>query len=154
MRGRLSYSSPGTLLALFLVIVSVPLIALAWIGSRFLEQERALDLERGRERQENAANQVINELDRGLGAWETLLPVAEEVGRFQSRAAPRSWSSAATVWSVARVSACPTYPAIPTQEETPATVFAAAEALEFSRSDLDKATAMYVQELENINAPA
>ena len=152
MRGRLSYSSPERCW-LVLVIVSVPLIALAWIGSRFLEQERALDVERGRERQENAANQVINELDRGLGAW----------GRFCR--SPRRWEGfnparrrgpgpQATVWSVARVSACPTYPAIPTQEETPATVFAAAEALEFSRSDLDKATAMYVQELENINAPA
>lgn len=65
-------ASPRKLLALFVVLSGIPLIALGWLGWRVLEQDRDLDAQRFRDRLENAAGVVTRELERELTAWETL----------------------------------------------------------------------------------
>jgi hypothetical protein len=50
MRTHMQLAAPVRLLALFVVISGVPLVALGWLGWRVLQQDRALETQRLRER--------------------------------------------------------------------------------------------------------
>ena len=63
-------ASPGKLIALFVILSGVPLIALGWLGWRLLQQDRALDAQRLRDRLENAASVLVREFERELAAWD------------------------------------------------------------------------------------
>ena len=63
---RKHLAAPVKLLALFVLLAGIPLAALGWLGWRLLEQDRALETQRLRERLENAASLLAHELDRGL----------------------------------------------------------------------------------------
>ena len=78
MGSRLQFASPVTWVALFVLLAGVPLVALAWLGWRVLEQDRALEGQRVRERLENAASLMTREIDRNLATWEALLPAAAQ----------------------------------------------------------------------------
>ena len=65
--------TPTRLLALFVVLGGLPLAALGWLTWRFLDQDRALEGQRIRERLENDASLLARESDRALAAWEDLL---------------------------------------------------------------------------------
>lgn len=131
------------LLALFLVLAGIPLGALGWLGWRLLEQDRALESQRLRERLDNAAGLLARELDRGLTAWESLLPA---VAQGVSVALPAD--AVAVVFDAGGVRAhrglpVPYYPLVPSSPETSGGVFAAAEAQEFREGDLTGAAAAY-----------
>jgi len=76
MINRKYHAASVKLLALFVVLAGIPSAALGWLGWRLLEQDRALENQRLRERLENAADLLARELDRGLARWEDLLPAA------------------------------------------------------------------------------
>jgi two-component system phosphate regulon sensor histidine kinase PhoR len=59
---------PGSLLALILGATVVPLLALLWLGWRFLDQERALEREQGQQRVDRAADLVAAGLRRAVAS--------------------------------------------------------------------------------------
>ena len=65
--------TPGAWLAMFVLLGAIPLVALSWLAWRLLEQDRALDAQRVRERLDNAAALASRELGRSLDAWSNLL---------------------------------------------------------------------------------
>ena len=132
MTARKYFRAPGTLLALFLLVAGVPFAGLAWLGWRLLEQDRALENQRLRERLENAASLLSHELNRALAEWEGTLPpggvrlVFDSIGVLHHQGAR-----------------LPYYPLVPSPPEAHASVFGAAESHEFREQDLAKAAAVY-----------
>jgi hypothetical protein len=128
---------------LFVLLSAIPLVALGWLGWRLLEQDRALETQRLRERLDNSSSLVARELDRGLAAWEGLLSTTA-----QGNSAPLPAGVALIVFDSRGVAArqgspLPYYPVVLPQHELPAEAFAAAEAFEFREENLAKAEASY-----------
>jgi signal transduction histidine kinase len=124
-------------------VTAVPAAALAWLGWRLLEQDRALENQRLRERLENAASLLSHELDRALAEWEQLLPRAAS-----GAAAALPPGGVLLVFDSRGVlhhqgARLPYYPLVPSPPEAPAGVFTAAESHEFREPDLAKAAALY-----------
>lgn len=143
MIARQYFRAPRKLLALFLLVTGVPFAGLAWLGWRLLEQDRALENQRLRERLENAASLLSHELDRALADWEQLLstvtpgaPVALPPGGVLLVLD----SSEVLHHQGARL---PYYPLVPSPPEAPAGAFRAAESYEFQEQDPAKAAALY-----------
>ena len=63
---RTYLSAPVKLLTLFVLLAGIPSAALGWLGWRLLQQDRALENQRERDRLERAAVLLANELERGL----------------------------------------------------------------------------------------
>ena len=130
-------------MALFVVLSGVPLIALGWLGWRLLQQDRALEAQRQRDRMENAASILERELERELAAWEDL------VQQSNDGSAPEP--PAGTVVLIADADGViqrggirlPYLPGIRPAQPVSSTVFAEAEADEFRRQELDRAAAAY-----------
>lgn len=140
---RTHLAAPVKLLALFVVLAGIPLGALGWLGWRLLEQDRALESQRLRERLEDAAGLLARELDRGLASWENLLPT---VAQGTSVALPAD--AVALVFDAGGVRhqtgvRLPYYPLVPSSPETSASVFTAAEAREFRDGNLTAAAQAY-----------
>ncbi len=135
-------SAPVKLLTLFVLLAGVPLTALGWLGWRLLEQDRALENQRERDRLENAVSVLAHELERGLTAWDDLLLEAPRAS------APVPADAVLLVFDSSgilqeRGIRLPFYPQIPARPELPAAVFNAAEALEFRENAVAKATTSY-----------
>src|SRR5437763_948259 len=82
--------TPIQLLMLFVLLSAVPVVALGWLGWSLLEQDRALETQRLRERLDNSSSLVARELERGLAAWEELLSTAAQ-GHSASLPAGVAW---------------------------------------------------------------
>jgi len=137
------YGASIKLPVLFVVIAGIPVVALGWLGWRLLEQDRALESQRQRERLENAAGLLARELDRGLAAWEELLPAV-----MQGAPAALPADAAAMVFDgqgvrYARGVPLPYFPHVPPLPAPSASLFAAAEAREFRENDLAGAAEAY-----------
>jgi signal transduction histidine kinase len=145
MHSRTRFAAPARLLALFLVLSGVPLAALGWLGTRVVEQDRALQAQRVRERLDTAGALLARELDRALSAWEETLPhaaVSDDVplpaesvllvlgpnGVLQQKGALIAYLPAVGQPGLARTD-----------------LFTAADASEFRDHDLTRAIAIYRQ---------
>lgn len=73
---RNHFAAPVTLLRLFLLVTGIPLVTVAWLGWRLLEQDRALESQPVRERLDEAAALTARELERSLSSWTDLLTPA------------------------------------------------------------------------------
>lgn len=71
-----SRATPVKLLVVFVMLSGVPLLALGWLGWRVIEQDRALEIQRQRERLENAASLIARDIEARVTGWEQLLPSA------------------------------------------------------------------------------
>lgn len=147
MKTRLA--SPRKLLALFVLLSGIPLIALGWLGWRVLEQDRALDAQRFRERLENAAGMVTRELERELTAWEALAQHAAD-----GRSADPPTKATLIIFDgdgivEQRGVRLPYQPHVRSTEPIAPAIFADAEVLEFRRNDLHNAGAAYKRVAEN-----
>jgi signal transduction histidine kinase len=140
---RNQLAAPVTLLALFLLLSGILLATVGWLGWRLLEQDRALDVQRNRERLDDAATLATRELDRSLAAWNDLLtPAAQE----ESVALPADtvlvvFDSGGLVQR--RGVRLPYYPKTSVPSDVPATLFVDAEVQEFRDQDLSKAAVSY-----------
>ena len=137
------FRAPRRLLALFLLAAGIPVAALGWLGWWLLEQDRALESQRARDRLGNAASLLAQELDHGLEAWEGLLPGAAQgtpvvlppdavLLVFDSSGVLRSQGARLAY-----------YPLVPSPPQAPDRVFAAAESLEYRGENLAKAAGVY-----------
>jgi signal transduction histidine kinase len=135
--------TPGKLLLLFLLAVSVPLLALTWLGWRLVEQDRVLETRRLQERLDGAASLICGELNRNLRNLEELLPRLSDaastalppdaVGVVCDAAGLLQYRSAGLVF----------LPSLPSQKEPPSDLFIAAEDHEYRESDFERAAAIY-----------
>lgn len=158
MVSRSPHAAPVKLLALFVLLSGIPLVALGWLGWRVLQQDGALESQRVRERLDNAASLVARELDRGLTAWEALLPAA--AGGQAVALPPRTvFLLIATDGVVQQQGApLPYYPRVASASSTSSPLFAVAERQEFREQNLFAAIAAYralaVSNDESIRAEA
>jgi signal transduction histidine kinase len=143
MNARKYFAAPVRLLALFVVLAGIPLAALGWLGWRLLEQDRALEDQRLRERLDNSATLLARELDRGLAAWEDLLPAGTSSASVALP--PEVVLLALDADGVLQHQGVrlPYYPRVAPLPEAPLSVFALAEAQEFRQGDVAVAAASY-----------
>jgi two-component system phosphate regulon sensor histidine kinase PhoR len=124
------------LVVLFVLLSGVPLAVLGWLGWRLVEQDRALESQRMRERRENASLLVAHELDRRLADWERSADVP-----------PGASFLAFNNQGVVRRSGAPIafFPDIARPPELSLEIFAGAEAEEFREGSCYKAAVSYRQ---------
>jgi len=127
------FRSPRRFLVSFLAVTMLPAAALFWLGWRFLEQDRALETQRMRERREQAIDLIVTALEQALAADEQ---------RTETLAG--SEDALVLVFEDDRIETRPKnrllyYPVVPAGKEAPTEVFARGEELEFRRQDYDGA---------------
>jgi len=135
--------TPGAWLAMFVLLGAIPLVALSWLAWRLLEQDRALDAQRVRERLDNAAALASRELGRSLDAWSSLL-----LPSLAGDAVAIPPDTVLVVFDSAGVRRAeglrlPYYPEVSSSAGPPAGLLASAEAIEFRERDLTRAAASY-----------
>jgi signal transduction histidine kinase len=121
---------PRNAFVLFVAVAAVSVFALAWLSWRLLEQDRALENQRIRERLERAADLIVASLDLGLSELE---------GHLSDLSDPGDHALCVT-FSPGKVDARPGgrllyYPLMPRAKESPPAVFDAGERLEFRQHD-------------------
>jgi hypothetical protein len=70
---------------MFVLLTGLPLVALAWLGARVLDQDRALASQRRLERLQNAANDLADALTAATKDTATALPEGVTWLRFDRR---------------------------------------------------------------------
>jgi len=132
------FRPPRHLLVLFLAVTAVPAFALAWLGWRLLEQDRALESQRIQERLERAADLIVTSLELRLSETEARLPALANPAE----------DALVVTFGPREVEAHPGgrllyYPLVPPVQESPGNVFEAGEALEFQQQDYVGAIAAF-----------
>ena len=140
---RRAHAAPLKLLTLFVLLSGIPLAELGWLGWRVLQQDRALESQRARERLDSAASLIARELDRTLSAWEAMLPAAAE-GQPVTLPPGSVFLLIAPDGVVGQQGVpLPYYPRVASSITADASLFAAAEHYEFREQNLTAAIAAY-----------
>ena len=131
--------APGNLTAVFLAVAAVSVFALVWLGVGIIRQDRALEAQRLDERREGAADRLVTALERALSVEERLLgaPAAPPEGFAKDGAllvvadgsAFRTWPERSLLY----------YPLMPPMREAAADVYRAAETLEHTNRNYERA---------------
>jgi predicted negative regulator of RcsB-dependent stress response len=129
--------------ALFAAVAVIPLAALGWFGWRLLEQDRAIENQRARDRLEDTATLVSHEIDRELARWEELLATGALGASVDVPA-----NAVILAWDARGIErrhgiALPYYPAVAPPPELRSALLEEAEAQEMQEKDLAKAAASY-----------
>lgn len=130
----------------FLAVTLVPACGLLWLGWTLLEQDRALEAQRRRERRELAIEQRLSALERQLAGRAALASLVEGNGAVAVEFGPRGIDAHPKdqlAW----------YPWLPEGRAPPDHLFRAGEEYEFRRGDYRKAEAVY-RELARAADPA
>ncbi len=136
--------APRHLLVSFLAITIVPATALGWLTWRILEQDRALESQRVRERLEHSADLVVAALDRRL--IETQDQVAANAA---SPATAPTDDALMVTFSSSGIEARPRgrllyYPTLaPSAKEPPSEIFRDGEGFEYRQADFPRAIAAF-----------
>ena len=138
---RAWFRPPRHWLGVFLLITLVPSILLVWFGWRSLQQDRALALQEVKEHREQAADLIVSGLEQSVTGAEQSL---RDLSAIEALAKPEG--AVAVVLTPEHIEAFPTgrllyYPIAPARHEAPPQLFAAADDLEFRRSDYAAAAA-------------
>ena len=147
------FRPPRHWLGLFLLITLVPSTLLVWFGWRTLQQDRALAVQQVQERREQATDLIVSGLEQSVASAEESLRDSSAMQALAARD-----GAVAVILTPARVEAFPRnrllyYPMAPAGREAPASLFSAAEELEFRRSDYLGAAAL-LQRLAQSADPA
>jgi signal transduction histidine kinase len=124
-------------LALFLAMTLAPGAALAWLGWRLLEQDRALVNQRVQERLEYVADRTASVLERYLEDLPLWLDSSDLPEQLVGLAGTRDEVAADPHGPLLY------YPVLPAERGSPVRVFATAERLEFRENDPSGAAAVY-----------
>ena len=138
---RAWFRSPRHWLGLFLLITLAPSTLLVWFGWRSLQQDRALALQAVQERRSQAADLIVSGLEQSVAGAEQSL---RDPSAMEALAKPEG--AVAVVLSADHIEVSPGdrllyYPVAPSGPEPSAQAFAAADDLEFRRSDFGAAAA-------------
>lgn len=138
-----SRATPVKLLVVFVLLSGIPLLALGWLGWRVLEQDRALEIQRQRERLENAASLIAREIEARVTAWEQVLPSAAR-GASITLPANGVFLLVGTNGVLAKQGPpLPYYPRVALPPTRSSGLFAAGDALEFREQNPAAALAFY-----------
>lgn len=118
-------------------------MTLGWLGWRVVQQDRALEAQRLRERLDSAAKVLARDLDRNFTAWDDLLPAAARGDPVALP--PHSVFLLFDSRGIFRHDGIrlPYYPQVPLVPSPSAASFAAAETDEFRHQNLAQAIASY-----------
>ena len=152
---------PRSLLVLFLGTTLVLTAGLGWLGWRLLQQDRAVEAQRVRDRLDSSADLIAAEIRQTLSATEAQLTRLSTLSdsRLQQTASEYaeelSEDALVVVFRPGAVDAYPKerllfYPAVPRAEEPAGEAFAAGEAHEFRARDFESAIAQF-QRLSDSN---
>lgn len=144
---------PRRVLSLLIGVTIVLGATLAWLGWRLIQQDRALEGQRVRERLESAADRIVTVLRRRLDSADAALtrlaalPGAELRPALERDAAGLGDEAVLVAFTDDPIAAFPRhrlpyYPVVPAAAEPPAQVFSRAESLEFRRRDFTGASAV------------
>jgi len=127
------------LLALFLALTVAPAAGLVWLGWRLLEQDRALEAQRALERQDHAADLVVNALSRQIAISRQQLTQSGDTSPLVL--APDAVIIAFQQDSIRDfpVGRLLYYPVVPEAREAPVGLFRSGEDFEFRQRDYAKA---------------
>ncbi len=127
---RAWFRPPRQLVLLFVAVIVVPAATLAWLASRTLDQDRALERQAVQDRLDDAAIQVVADVRQRLDALVARLPIlaAGPDGRLPAGAVLLTIDEGS--WRVRPEHRLLHYPRVSPSAAVPASVFAAAEALE------------------------
>ena len=153
---RNSFRSPRPVLVLFLGTTLVLLAGLGWLGSRSLERDRAVEVQRIRDRLESATDLIAAELRQNLASIEeeltrmSLLPAPAVQEAALEYGQTLAQDSVIVVFASEAVGAYPSqrllhYPALPAPEEPETQPFKTGESLEFRDRDFAGAIAYFQQ---------
>ncbi len=143
---------PRSLLVLFLGTTLVLTAGLGWLGWRLLQQDRAVDAQRVRDRLDSSADLITAEIRQTLSATEAQLTRFSTLSASGLEQAASEYAeelgedALVVVLRPGAVDAYPThrllfYPAVPRPEEPIGDAFAAGEAREFRARDFESAIA-------------
>ena len=140
--GRWLYA-PRHLLVSFLAITVVPATVLGWLSWRLLEQDRALEAQRVRERLEHTADLLVTALDRRLVETEDQLPAL-----VLSPPADLPEDSLIATFNSDHIKVYPRgrllyYPVLPPAKEAPSDIFEPGEIFEYRQEDYVRAIATF-----------
>lgn len=131
-----SANSPGSrkLLAGFVLVITLPVAALIWLGLQLAAQDRELSAQRKQERRELAADRAVSTLERVLADTERRL--AEEAPPEEGAVRIRLKGGQVSVSPVQEVAYYPEHKHLP---EPPPDAFRSAEELEFRNGEPGRA---------------
>ncbi len=149
---RLRMRAPGNLTAVFLAVAGVSVFALVWLGIGIVRQDRALETQRLAERREGTADRVVAALERAVSANERLLDNAAPPEGFGLDGALLvvAGSSGLQTWPRRSLLFSPLAPSLP---EPPTEVFRAADTLEFTDRNPERAITL-LRQLSTSRDPA
>src|SRR5687767_6362673 len=128
---------------LFVLLSGIPLVVLGFLAWRLVDQDRALETQRLRERLDNSAALIVHEFDRRFADWESLL---EKSGEGHSAEVPPHtayFHISALGVNDHRGLPIAFFPRLHPAVDLPSPVFADAEAVEFREGDFAKAAISY-----------
>ena len=125
--------------AAFVVIAAVSVIALVWLGTRLLRQDRELEAQRLLEKRESAADRVVAALDRVLSADERSLLSRPGTAPHPGRNGLVLVVADAGTVEVIPQAGLPYYPVAPPPPEADARLYRAATTSEFQDRDFGRA---------------
>ena len=141
---------PRNLLVLFLGTTLVLTAGLGWLGWRLLQQDRAVEAQRVRDRLDSAADLIAAEMRQTLTAAEAQLTLLSTLSASRLLDSASAYAETlgddalVVVFRLGAVDAYPnhrllSYPAVPRPTEPSTDAFAAGEALEFRAGDFESA---------------
>ena len=141
---------PRNLLVLFLGTTLVLTAGLGWLGWRLLQQDRAVEAQRVRDRLDSAADLITAEIRQTLSAAEAQLTLFSTLSASRLQDAASAYAAALSedalvvVFRPGAVEAYPnhrlrSYPALPRPEEPVVEAFASGEVHEFRAQDFESA---------------
>ena len=136
-------TAPRRLMLSFVILLLAPAMAVVWMGVRLVEQDRALESRRLRERRESASDRLVAGLEQALSATERRLngpPADFSIGRDDD--------AVIVTFGARRIEAHPRehliyYPELPDGPTEATAQFQAGEALEYRAKDYGQAAATY-----------
>lgn len=145
--------APRRLITLFLIVTLAPILGLAWLSWRMVQQDRAVEQQRVQERCENAADFAVSALQRLMAELEeqlssfVSLPSGASEGVEGKPAIEDVMLATFSVQALERAVGARLlyYPCLPSSREAPPGSFAPGETLEFQKRDLSKAVSSYLQ---------
>jgi signal transduction histidine kinase len=141
MRRSGTLFTPRKTLGLFVVVAGVSVTALAWMGTRLISQDRALEAQRLQERRETAADRVVAALQQVLLADERRLANPRPGDLAAGDDLLEVVAGRARIEVVRPANVPLFYPVLPAARDAPPELYVRAERLEFVERDHARAIA-------------
>src|SRR5262245_40102886 len=128
---------------LFVLLSGIPLVVLGFLAWRLVDQDRALEAQRMRERLDNSAALIVHEFDRRFAEWEGFLERSDQSHSTDVPPSTAYFQISAVGASDHRGLPIAFFPRLPLAADLPSPVLGDAEGVEFREGDFAKAAISY-----------